>query len=234
VAGKTALMENVADLARIGLANRPIDEVLQEIAEVANLALGGAESTSITLIRGGRPFTAAHVGQLALDADELQYEQGHGPCMDAGRNGAVLLVRDMRSDDRWPDYAARVTGRGVGSSMSTPLPYQGATIGALNVYASAPAAFGSDDVAVAEEVASYIAVAVANADAHAEARQVAEQMREAMESRSVIDMAKGMLMAQHSCSAEEAFTTLSRASQRSNRKLRDIARAMVDGAVRST
>jgi GAF domain-containing protein len=227
-------MENVADLARIGLANRPIDEVLQEIAEVANLALGGAESTSITLIRGGRPFTAAHVGQLALDADELQYEQGHGPCMDAGRNGAVLLVRDMRSDDRWPDYAARVTGRGVGSSMSTPLPYQGATIGALNVYASAPAAFGSDDVAVAEEVASYIAVAVANADAHAEARQVAEQMREAMESRSVIDMAKGMLMAQHSCSAEEAFTTLSRASQRSNRKLRDIARAMVDGAVRST
>jgi GAF domain-containing protein len=217
-------MENVADLARIGLANRPIDEVLQEIAEVANLALGGAESTSITLIRGGRPFTAAHVGQLALDADELQYEQGHGPCMDAGRNGAVLLVRDMRSDDRWPDYAARVTGRGVGSSMSTPLPYQGATIGALNVYASAPAAFGSDDVAVAEEVASYIAVA----------RQVAEQMREAMESRSVIDMAKGMLMAQHSCSAEEAFTTLSRASQRSNRKLRDIARAMVDGAVRST
>ena len=224
-------MKNVADLARIGLANRALDEVLQDIAEVANKAFPGAESTSITLIRGGRPFTAAHVDQLALDADELQYEQGHGPCMDAGRTGAVLLVEDMCADARWPDYAARVTGRGVRSSMSTPLPYQGATIGALNVYATAPAAFGCDDVPVAEEVASYIAVAVANADAHAEVRQVAEQMREAMESRSVIDMAKGMLMAQHGCSAEEAFTILSHASQRSNRKLRDIARAMVDGSV---
>ena len=227
-------MENVAELARIGLANRALGEVLQEITEVAKSALPGAESTSITLIRGGRPCTAAHVDQLAVDADELQYEQGHGPCMDAGRTGVVLVVEDMRADGRWPAYAARVTDRGVLSSLSAPLPYQGATIGALNVYATVPAAFGSDDVAVAEEVASYIAVAVANADAHAEVRQVAEQMREAMESRSVIDMAKGMLMAQHTCSADEAFTILSHASQRSNRKLRDIARAMVDRSAGTT
>jgi GAF domain-containing protein len=222
-------VDNVAALARIGLANRPLDEVLAEITEVAHAALPGAESSSITLIRGGRPFTAAHVGELALAADELQYEQGHGPCMDAGRSGALLLVEDMSTDPRWPDYAPRAIERGVRSSMSTPLPYQGATIGALNVYATEPAAFDSEDVAVAEEIASYVAVAVANADAHAEARLVGEQMRAAMESRSVIDMAKGMLMAQHGCTAEEAFTILSHASQRSNRKLRDIARAMVDG-----
>jgi GAF domain-containing protein len=222
-------VDNVAALARIGLANRPLDAVLAEITEVAHAALPGAESSSITLIRGGRPFTAAHVGELALAADELQYEQGHGPCMDAGRSGALLLVEDMSTDPRWPDYAPRAIERGVRSSMSTPLPYQGATIGALNVYATEPAAFDSEDVAVAEEIASYVAVAVANADAHAEARLVGEQMRAAMESRSVIDMAKGMLMAQHGCTAEEAFTILSHASQRSNRKLRDIARAMVDG-----
>jgi GAF domain-containing protein len=223
-------VDNVADLARIGLANRALEDVLRDIAEVAHAALPGAESTSITLIRGGRPFTAAHVKQLALDADELQYEQGHGPCMDAGRTATVLVVEDMGTDVRWPDYAARVTERGVRSSMSTPLPYQGATIGALNVYATSPRAFRPDDVPVAQEIASYIAVAVANADAHSEVRQVGEQMREAMESRSVIDMAKGMLMSQHGCSAEEAFTILSHASQRSNRKLRDIARAMVDGS----
>jgi GAF domain-containing protein len=125
-------MENVLALARIGLADRAFDEVLQEITEVADKALQGAESTSITLIRGARPFTAAHVGSLALDADELQYEQGHGPCMDAGRSGAVLVIEDI------------------------------ATIGALNVYATAPGAFNCDDVAVAEEVASYIAAATAS------------------------------------------------------------------------
>ena len=225
-------MDNVADLARIGLANRELDDVLHEITEVANGALPGAEATSITLVRGGRLATAAYVGQLAMDADELQYLRGYGPCMDAGRSGLVLVVDDMRTDTRWPDYASDVAGRGVLSSMSVPLPYQGATVGALNVYATSPGAFTAESQRVGEQVASYIAVAVANADAHAEAASSARQMQEAMRSRSVIDMAKGMLMAQHGCTPEEAFTMLSRASQRTNRKLRDIAGAMVEGGSR--
>lgn len=224
-------MDTVKDLARIGLANRDLADVLGDITAVANRSIPGAESTSISLIRGDRPWTAAHVGQLALDADEMQYQRGYGPCMDAGRTGLLMTVQDMRSDDRWPDYAAYVAERGVLSSMSVPLPYQGATIGALNAYSSLAGAFGSDSERCGAEISSYISVAVANADAHAEAVTVGRQMQEAMQSRSTIDMAKGMLMAQHGCSPDEAFQILSHASQRTNRKLRDIARAIVEGTV---
>ena len=65
-------------------------------------------------------------------ADELQYEGGYGPCVDAGRAGQMFLVDDMRTKQRWPDYAQNVAADGVLSSLSVPLPFQGVTIGALN------------------------------------------------------------------------------------------------------
>ena len=215
-------------LARLSLRDRDLRDILGEVTRIATTAVPGAESTSITLIRDERGFTAAHDGQMALDADELQYDRGYGPCLDAGRTGLAMLVPDMREEERWPDYAAAVVADGVLSSLSVPLPFQGATIGALNIYADKPHAFGDESLATGEEVAAYIAVAVANAESFAASTDLAHQMQEAMASRSVIDMAKGILMAQNGCSPDEAFTMLSHASQRSNRKLRDLARAVVD------
>ncbi|MGN6303128.1 MAG: ANTAR domain-containing protein [Angustibacter sp.] len=215
-------------LAAVVLVDRPLDDVLGEIAGVASRALAGAEATSITLVRGERAWTAAHTGPLALDADELQYVDGHGPCMDAGRTGLTMHVPDMRADDRWPTYAPRAVERGVASSLSVPLPFQGRTIGALNNYARTVGAFSDDDVRTAEHITTFIGTAVMNADAHAGATASAEQMRAALESRKVIDMALGILIARHHCTPDEAFALLSRASQNHNRKLRDLAQSLVE------
>jgi hypothetical protein len=70
------------DLSRVVLATRGLDDVLGEVTDIAARSIPGAESTSITLVRGDRAFTAAHTGEMALAADELQYERGYGPCMD--------------------------------------------------------------------------------------------------------------------------------------------------------
>ena len=75
-------------------------------------------AASVTLIRGEKPSTAAYDGQMALDADELQYERGYGPCMDAGLAGQMFLIDDMRSEQRWSDYAQNVAAHGVLSSLS--------------------------------------------------------------------------------------------------------------------
>ncbi|MGN6613128.1 MAG: GAF and ANTAR domain-containing protein [Angustibacter sp.] len=215
-------------LAAVVLIERPLDDVLAEIVTIANRALVGAESTSITLVRGDRAWTAAHVGQLAVDADELQYDDGYGPCMDAGRTGLTMHVPDMSADERWPTYAPRAVERGVLSSLSVPLPFQGRTIGALNNYASTKDAFSDDDLRVGEHITSYIGTAVMNADAHADATASVEQMRAALDSRKVIDMALGILIARHHCTADEAFALLSQASQNHNRKLRDLAQSLVE------
>ena len=211
------------ELARVVLVDRELHEVLTEIVQTSRRAINGAEATSITLIRDERGYTAAYDGQLAMDADELQYQRGYGPCLDAGRSGELFLVTDMSAEERWPDYAAHATALGVGSSLSVPLPFQGATIGALNNYARRPGAFGDSDVRLGEEVAAFVAIAVANAEAAARATDDLANMRRAMASRSVIEQAKGILMERYKITSDPAFTLLTHSSQRSNVKLRDVA-----------
>lgn len=219
-------------LARVVLVNRGLDEVLTEVAGIARAALPGADHTSITLMRGDKAWTAAYAGRPAYEADELQYATGHGPCMDAGRTGLMLVSQDLASETRWPGYGSRAAEQlGLRSSMSAPLPFQGSTIGGLNVYASRPDSFTDESAAAAEAVAAHVAVAVMNADAHAEVTAQAENLNRALESRKVIDMALGILMATHHCTADEAFAVLSRASQNRNKKLRELAAGIVESTV---
>jgi GAF domain-containing protein len=214
-------------LLGIRLDQGSLQQVLQQLVDVAKDALSGADEVSTTLVRGDTGWTAAYTGQLALDADEMQYERGYGPCMDAGRTGTVLLIEDTREETRWPDYTAHVAQRGVLSSLSVPLPIQTDVIGALNCYSRVPSAFALEAIEVAEELAGHVAVAVANAVAYTDAMTLAEQMRTAMATRSVIDQAIGVVMAQNRCDAEAAFANLTRASQNRNVKLREIARSIV-------
>jgi GAF domain-containing protein len=224
------VQELLKDLSRLTLVERTLEDVLGEITSVAQRGIPGAEAVSITLVRADKAFTAAYSGEMALAADELQYEQGYGPCMDAGRGGVVLRVDDMRTEERWPEYVQHVREETpVRSSLSVPLPYQGATIGAINIYSSQPAAFASpESLAAGLDAAEVIAVAVANADAHWRLGEQARNMRVAMDSRAVIEQAKGVLMAQRHVDAEQAFEILREASQRYNRKLREIAAGIVE------
>ena len=224
-------MNNVNELhealARVIVADRELSEVLTEITRIARRAMPGVEAASVTLIRGEKPFTVAYDGQMALDADELQYERGYGPCVDAGRAGQMFLVDDMRTEQRWPDYAQNVLACGVLSSLSVPLPFQGVTIGALNIYAGQPKVFDDGDIELAQEVAAWVAVAVGNAEAAARTNDDLLQLRTVMLSRALIEQAKGILMERHKITEDEAFTMLTRASQRSNTKLRDVAAELV-------
>ena len=221
------LGEALEELARVVLAEETLDSVLQRVTALAKRAIPGADEVSMTLIRDDNPFTTASTGQLSLDADEMQYERDYGPCMDAGRAGLLLVVDDMRVETRWPDYAAKVVERGVLSSASVPLPVQDVVIGALNVYATKAHAFPESALRVAEMFAAFAAVAVANAHEYTRSAERARQMQEAMASRAVIEQAKGIIMGERRCTADDAFVVLTHLSQRSNRKLREVAAALI-------
>ena len=214
-------------LAGVVVADRELSDVLTEITGIARRATPSVAAASVTLIRGEKAFTAAYDGQMALDADELQYERGYGPCVDAGLAGQMFLIDDMRSEQRWSDYAQRVVTHGVLSSLSVPLPFQGATIGALNTYAHQPKVFDDSDVELAHEVAGWVAIAVGNAEAAARTRDDLTQLRTMMTSRAFIEQAKGILMERHKLKEDEAFTILTHVSQRTNTKLRDVAAELV-------
>lgn len=206
---------------------RDLGEVLTEITSIARQSMPGADAVSITLIRNDQPYTAAHDGQMALDADEMQYQRGCGPCVDAARSGEVFVIEDMANEQRWPDYARQAAVQGVGSSLSVPLPFQAATVGGLNNYSSRRHAFGEGDVAVGVEVATSVAYAVANATAAASAVDDTAHVWAAMASRAVIEQAKGILIERYKGTADQAFALLTRSSQRTGTKLRIVAGDLV-------
>jgi AmiR/NasT family two-component response regulator len=98
----------------------------------------------------------------------------------------------------------------------------------LNCYSRTPSGFSPEAIKVAEELADHVAVAVGNAVAYTDAATLLEQMRSALASRSVIDQAMGIVMAQNRCGPDAAFAILTRASQNRNVKLREVARNIVN------
>jgi GAF domain-containing protein len=216
-------------LSSIILDHQSYDTVLQRTTEIARQTIPGAREVSVTL-HNDKPRTVASTGSLATVADDAQYQNDDGPCLQAMRSGKTVVVDDLEFEDRWPAYDERAADAGVRSSCSVPLSVEGRPIGALNAYAVEPGAFDAAAVGVAEEMAVFAAVALSNAGLYFTATGRAEQMAEAMKSRAVIEQAKGILMGGRRCDADEAFEILVGLSRESHRKLRDVARTLVERA----
>jgi GAF domain-containing protein len=219
----------VAELARLPFDTTTMDAMLQRVAELAKEVIPGVAEASVTLIANDKPSTAACTGGLARDLDESQYGRGHGPCLEAAVGEEIREITDAREETRWPDYARTAVERGSLSSLSVPLPVREGIHGGLNLYAIEADGFDDDARHTSRAFASYAAVAVHNMHLYESTREQAEHLDTAMKTRAVIEQAKGILMSQRRCDAEEAFALLAAASQRANRKLRDIAQAIVDG-----
>jgi len=219
----------LAQLGELSFDDTSMEAMLQRIAELAKQVIPGAAEASVSLIANDKATTAAYTGRLALDLDETQYGRGYGPCLEAAVGQEIREITDAREETRWPDYARTSVERGSLSSLSVPVPVREAIHGGLNLYAVEAHAFDDDARDVARGFASYAAVAVRNMHLYESTRELAENLDVAMRTRATIEQAKGILMSQRRCDATQAFNLLAAASQRSNRKLRDIAQAIVDG-----
>jgi GAF domain-containing protein len=218
------------ELARLILSDHTMDGLLQRVAELAKGVVPGAAEVSVSLVGKDKATTVVTTGELATALDERQYDEYSGPCLDAAQAGTVASIPDMRAEERWPHFTKAAVEVGVLSSLSTPIPLQQYATAALNMYGTEVDAFDREAVGLAQSFASYAGVALANMHLYESTRTLAEQLQTAMESRAVIEQAKGVLMGQRRCTAEEAFDILVKLSQQSNRKLREVAQALVDSA----
>jgi GAF domain-containing protein len=222
------------ELGQMVLGEHTMEHLLQRIVALAMDVIPGAEDVSVTVVNTRRATTVVSTGRLATELDESQYDTGFGPCLAAAEGGEVASIPEMESETRWPAFTKAAVERGVLSSLSTPIPLQQYASAALNIYATKPKAFDESAVELATSFAGYAGVALANMHLYESTRALAEQLQAAMESRAVIEQAKGILMGQRRCSADEAFDLLVRLSQQANRKLRDVAQALVDQSMKPT
>jgi GAF domain-containing protein len=215
------------ELGRISLAEHSLESVLQTVTALATRVLPGEPVTSVTIVDGGRPATVAANGDLALRLDEVQYRLGSGPCLTAASTGRAAELVDTSGGGEWPDFAAEAAAAGCGSVLSFPLPVREKVSGALNVY--------NRDFAVADlrtrdlvsRFADYAVVPVSNMYLYKTAVERAEHLATALDSRAVIDQAKGILMERFKLTPDQAFQALTRVSMETNTKVRDIAERFV-------
>jgi GAF domain-containing protein len=212
-------------------------ETLEDfLTELATRAARETDHRCGITVRGehGRPYTVATSDKLTRELDELQYAEGDGPCLEALATGVPVFVTDMATETRWAPYPGYAVDIGAGSSMSYPLISGETSIGALNLYGSHPQAPGAPMQARAAHIAEHAAGAVAIALRIAEHSQAIDNLRTALTSRSTIDQAIGILMAQQRCDARSAFALLRQASQGRNIKLREVAAAIVSAVERGS
>lgn len=217
------------ELSKLVLGEHSLTAVLQRVAELAKSVIPDTHEVSVTLMKGNQePETVVFTGALANTLDERQYEAGFGPCMDAAVAGTTIRVANGDPDSPYPEFSRISLEAGVSHSLSVGLPVPQRTVGALNLYAASEAAYDEHAVELAETFAGYAAVAIANAALYSSTASLAAHMQTAMQSRSVIEQAKGIIMGRNRCTADEAFTILVTMSQRRNVKLRTLAHDIID------
>lgn len=221
------LRESVETLSRYFVGRVSLGDTLQTVVDLSVRAVPSADMAAITMLVDDKVTTAVFSDPAAPDIDQAQYRSGRGPCVEAFRTGTPVVIPSLVDDDRYPEFAAAALERGVASSLSLPLQAREQTLGALNYYSRRDKAFTDESADPANTFAAQAAVVLANAQAYWDARELSDNLTAALASRATIDQAKGILMAQSNVSADEAFDMLRMASQRENRKLRDIAAEIV-------
>jgi GAF domain-containing protein len=219
--------ESFAELSRIMLGAQPLSETLGRVAELAKQTIPGAAEVSVTLMHEGKPSSVVFTGPLASHLDERQYQAGFGPCTDAAISGETITIDDTSADTAYPDFGRLAWRSGVTHTMSIGLPVERQTIGGMNVYGIGGSPFDEPTKELARAFAGYAAVAVANAGLYASVTTLAGNLQRALESRGVIDQAKGILMGRGGITADAAFQLLAKQSQVSQRKLHDVAADLV-------
>jgi GAF domain-containing protein len=214
------------ELLALLAAGGDLGSFLGDLVRLAVRQVPRAEACGLTLARDATGMTVASTGPLAEQADQRQYQQDTGPCLESMRTGTVVRVDDMAAEERWTPFPALAAELGVRSSLSLPLVVEGRSRGALNLYATEPRVFDADEATAyrwAEQATGALAVALRIADSDSRA----ESLLGGLDTRATIGQAVGLLMAQERVPAERAFDLLRIASQRRNVKLRDVAAGVV-------
>lgn len=181
----------------------------------------------VTLLRDRVKTTVASNGALAQKMDEVQYAFDDGPCLRAAREGCAQYVPDFTVEERFPEYSRAIAGHGIISALGVPIPLEGEAMAALNFYSPFAEAFCESDIAAAQRFAEEVSVSLRLAVRIARLTESSADMRAAMESRTTIDLAVGVIMGQNRCSQDEAMSILKAASSARNLKVRDVAASVL-------
>jgi GAF domain-containing protein len=214
-------VQSIAEAARTLNQPRGLDETLQTIVEVACNSVPGFDQVGIATLTKGKVETRAFTGDLVLPLDEIQYGLREGPCSAALQGSEAVSVSSLRDEERWPRYVPQARAAGVRSQMAVKLHLDQDAVGGINFYSTISDDVSQDAQVLARLFATHAAIALGRAHER-------HTLNEALETRTVIGEAIGILMERFEMNEDRAFAFLVRASSHANIKLRAVAQELVD------
>lgn len=183
-------------------------------------ALGLADMTTLTLLTGGPEVALSRPdGPVGGAADDLQTRYDEGPSLAAARDGDLTVVEDATTERRWPQWTPAPVALGVGAVLSVPLPGR-RPAGSLNLWSLAPRGYTTAEIDHARHLAAVTAFLLQAAAGH-------EHLRRAVDGRTLIGQAQGVLIERYRITPAAAFAALREHSQRRNRNVSDLADELV-------
>lgn len=221
------LLRALAEFTRSLLTSDDVHAVLDELTTrvVEVLALDGS---GVALVQDGalRFATATPVDVVELEQVQHQYQQG--PCLSAHAGGQVSAISDIAAHrDQWPEYCAVAQRLGMVSVAGIPMRLTDQSVGALSLYARQPNHWIAEDIAAAEAMADMATAYLINASALRQQVELNGQLRSALDSRLVIEQAKGMVALAGSITVEEAFERIRQHARSHHVSVREVSEAVV-------
>ena len=224
-----ALAKSVARLEGVDPVDTGLDAAL-ELAVAETAGLFGVDGAGLMLVDGDGVLRSSTVSDRPGGMLEALQEQfGEGPCVDAFLKDAPVLAGDLAADQRWPSVGPLAAEHGVRAVLGVPIDLRDGPMGTLNVYAAHPRGWDDSETAAIQAYTRVIASLLRSAvQAHVSGRS-ATQLQQALDSRSLIEQAKGVLMERRGLDQQAAFELLRTRARSSRRRLQDVARETVGG-----
>jgi GAF domain-containing protein len=221
-----------AQIARLGMVYEASETAaLRRVADLATQTVHGcAGATAVRWNTGGtlEPFDKAGSHPDLAFLVELQCARRAGPIFDVARSETPVFCDDTLAETRWPDYTPRALQRGV-RCFAVTVHRTGPVLMTLTMYGVLPGSLDRRELSLGALLAAQGGAAVSNNRLYEDAHRTAAQLRQAVEARSVVDQAKGVLMHAMGCDADTAFAELKRISQTRHVKLTALAQRIVAG-----
>jgi transcriptional regulator with GAF, ATPase, and Fis domain len=226
------LTTSVLELASLVADHATLEATLSRILGFATQLIHAADGGVLTLLDGG-PGVTVSTDALVAAAEQARLEAVEGPSVTVVAAQRVVVSGSLGTDRAWPKFGGRAARLGIHSALSVPLTLNETMLGVMTLYARARNAFGPGDAVVAQDYARPAAAVARNAHVLARSEVQINQLNEALRIRPVIDQAIGIIRLRTGKSAAEAFQRLCEISNAEHIKVSDVARDMVEEAVRS-
>lgn len=190
-------------------------------------------SAGISLVQDGRLRSVTAMDETTASLERVQEDHQAGPCMEAFRTGEPLLVTSLdQVEAGWPAFVELARSLGFASTAGIPLRLEGVSFGALDLYHTSPRDWSGDDVQMARVLADVASGHVLTASELERQQRMTEQLQRALDSRVVIEQAKGMIAAERKISVDQAFEILRKHARSHNADLRSAAEAVINLGLR--